>query len=131
MGRAVRLEDVAIEDLAPGAPFGAPLDELVAALRPVDARLREMLDAARARGEVLRYVGVIPEEGMPRVSLRALPATHPFARLQGTDNVIAFRTARYDAQPLVVQGPGAGPEVTAGGVFGDLLRLAAHLGAPV
>ncbi|MCC7111311.1 MAG: bifunctional aspartate kinase/homoserine dehydrogenase I [Deltaproteobacteria bacterium] len=131
MGRAVRLEDVAIEDLAPGAPFGAPLDELVAALRPVDARLRELLDAARARGEVLRYVGVIPEEGMPKVSLRALPATHPFARLQGTDNVIAFRTARYDAQPLVVQGPGAGPEVTAGGVFGDLLRLAAHLGAPV
>lgn len=131
MGRAVRLEDVAIEDLAPGAPFGAPLDELVAALRPVDARLRELLDSARARGEVLRYVGVIPEEGMPKVSLRALPATHPFARLQGTDNVIAFRTARYDAQPLVVQGPGAGPEVTAGGVFGDLLRLAAHLGAPV
>lgn len=131
MGRAVRLEDVAIEDLAPGAPFGAPLDELVAALRPVDARLRELLESSRSKGEVLRYVGVIPEEGMPKVSLRALPATHPFARLQGTDNVIAFRTTRYDAQPLVVQGPGAGPEVTAGGVFGDLLRLAAHLGAPV
>lgn len=131
MGRSVRLEDVGVEDLAPGAPFGAPLDELVAALRPVDARLRELQEAARAKHEVLRFVGVIPEEGLPRVSLRALPMTHPFARLQGTDNVIAFRTARYDAQPLVVQGPGAGPEVTAGGVFGDLLRLAAHLGAPV
>jgi aspartokinase/homoserine dehydrogenase 1 len=131
MGRAVRLEDVTIEDLAPGAPFGAPLDTLVTALRPVDLRLRELLGAAQSRGEVLRYVGVIPEEGMPKVSLRALPSSHPFARLQGTDNVIAFRTARYEAQPLVVQGPGAGPEVTAGGVFGDLLRLAAHLGAPV
>ena len=131
MGRSVRLEDVTIEDLAPGAPFGAPLEDLVLALRPVDARLRELQEAARARGEVLRYVGVIPEEGMPKVAMRALPMTHPFARLQGTDNVIAFRTARYHAQPLVVQGPGAGPEVTAGGVFGDLLRLAAHLGAPV
>ncbi|MBI1949052.1 MAG: bifunctional aspartate kinase/homoserine dehydrogenase I [Deltaproteobacteria bacterium] len=131
MGRSVRLEDVVVEDLAPGAPFGASLDELVASLRPVDARLRELQETARSKGEVLRFVGVIPEEGTPRVSLRALPATHPFARLQGTDNVIAFRTARYDAQPLVVQGPGAGPEVTAGGVFGDLLRLAAHLGAPV
>ncbi len=131
LGRAVRLEDVVVEDLAPGAPFGASLDDLVAALRPVDARVRELQEAARAKHEVLRYVGVIPEEGAPTVSLRALPETHPFARLQGTDNVIAFRTARYAAQPLVVQGPGAGPEVTAGGVFGDLLRLAAHLGAPV
>lgn len=131
LGRSVRLEDVVVEDLAPGAPFGASLDDLVLALRPVDARVRELQEAARAKHEVLRYVGVIPAEGAPRVQLRALPSTHPFARLQGTDNVIAFSTARYDAQPLVVQGPGAGPEVTAGGVFGDLLRLAAHLGAAV
>ena len=56
--------------------------------------------------------------------------THPFAQLSGTDNIISFTTQRYNKQPLVVRGPGAGPEVTAGGVFGDLLRLAAYLGAP-
>ncbi|HEX8282923.1 MAG TPA: hypothetical protein VF588_06190 [Pyrinomonadaceae bacterium] len=47
-----------------------------------------------------------------------------------SDNVVSFRTARYDAQPMIVRGPGAGPEVTAAGVFSDLLRLATFLGAP-
>jgi aspartokinase/homoserine dehydrogenase 1 len=46
----------------------------------------------------------------------------------GTDNLVRFETRRYTPNPLVVQGPGAGPEVTAGGVFADLLRLAAYLG---
>jgi aspartokinase/homoserine dehydrogenase 1 len=54
---------------------------------------------------------------------------HPFARIQLTDNIVTFQTARYHENPLVVQGPGAGPEVTAGGVFADLLRLANYLGA--
>jgi aspartokinase/homoserine dehydrogenase 1 len=55
--------------------------------------------------------------------------THPFARIQLTDNIVLFRTRRYFEHPLVVQGPGAGPEVTAGGVFADLLRLSSYLGA--
>ena len=131
MGRSVALEDVVVEDLAPGAPFGAPLEELLARLGNVDARIRGLQLEARAQGSVLRYVGTIPESGAPSVSLRLLPMTHAFARLTGTDNVIAFRTRRYDKQPLVVQGPGAGPEVTAGGVFADLLRLAARVGGDV
>ena len=60
-----------------------------------------------------------------------LPATHAFAHIRLTDNVIQFTTARYKDNPLVVQGPGAGPEVTAAGVFADLLRVAAALGARV
>lgn len=62
------------------------------------------------------------------------PQDHPFAQLSGSDNIIAFTTQRYSAacgmQPLIVRGPGAGAEVTAGGVFSDVLRLAAYLGAP-
>ena len=131
MGRSVSLQDVVVEDLAPGAPFGAPIEELVQAMAPVDARLRALLTDAREKGAVLRYVGVVPELGPPAVSLKTLPLAHPFSRLTGTDNVFAFRTRRYDAQPLVVSGPGAGPEVTAAGVFADLLRLAAHVGASV
>ena len=112
--------------------FGLGIDGLVAALeRGVDGALAERQRAASARGEVLRYVGVIPERGAPAVALRAVPQAHAFARLTGTDNVVAFRTARYDAQPLVVSGPGAGPDVTAAGVFADLLRLSSHLGAPL
>ena len=131
-GRSLELADVVVEDLAPGVGFGLGIDGLVAALeRGVDGALAERQRAASARGEVLRYVGVIPERGAPAVALRAVPQAHAFARLTGTDNVVAFRTARYDAQPLVVSGPGAGPDVTAAGVFADLLRLSSHLGAPL
>lgn len=69
--------------------------------------------------------------GEGRVELRRYPRSHPFAQLSGSDNIIAFTTQRYDQQPLIIRGPGAGAEVTAGGVFSDLLRLAAGLGAPL
>ena len=68
--------------------------------------------------------------GRGAVELRRYPKNHPFAQLNGSDNIIAFTTKRYAKQPLVVRGPGAGADVTAGGVFADLLRLAAYLGAP-
>lgn len=64
------------------------------------------------------------------MGLRRYPKSHPFAQLSGSDNIIAFTTNRYKNQPLIVRGPGAGAEVTAGGVFSDLLKLAAYLGAP-
>jgi len=63
------------------------------------------------------------------VGLVAVDARHPFANIALTDNIVRFATRRYCDNPLIVQGPGAGPEVTAGGVFGDVLRLAAYLGA--
>ena len=101
-----------------------------------DGAMRNKLEEAERAGEVLRYVGVIETEasggGRARASveLKRYSRAHSFARIQGSDNIIAFRTQRYHQQPLIVQGPGAGPEVTAGGVFGDLLRLAAYVGAP-
>jgi aspartokinase/homoserine dehydrogenase 1 len=64
------------------------------------------------------------------VELRRYPKAHPFASLSGSDNMMCFTTKRYAKQPLIVRGPGAGAEVTAGGVFADLLRLSAYLGAP-
>lgn len=81
--------------------------------------------------KVLSYVGVVDmvnENGM--VELRRYKREHPFAQLSGSDNIIAFTTTRYNKQPLIVRGPGAGAEVTAGGVFSDILRLASFLGAP-
>lgn len=57
-------------------------------------------------------------------STGSFPADHPFAALRGSDNLITFTTARYAATPLVVRGPGAGAEVTAAGVFGDILSVA-------
>ena len=76
----------------------------------------ELPERVTARGEAT--VGVVE-----------LDAKHAFANIALTDNVVRFATARYNKNPLIVQGPGAGPEVTAGGVFADLLRLSAYLGA--
>ena len=58
------------------------------------------------------------------------PLSHPFANLAGSDNIISFQTTRYSEQPLVVRGPGAGAEVTAAGVFANLLHIAKSLGVP-
>jgi aspartokinase/homoserine dehydrogenase 1 len=81
--------------------------------------------------KVLRYVGVVDvinQKGS--VELRRYKKDHPFAQLSGSDNIIAFTTRRYRFQPLIVRGPGAGAQVTAGGIFSDILRLASYLGAP-
>lgn len=81
--------------------------------------------------KVLRYVGVVDTVNKRgHVELRRYKRDHPFAQLSGSDNIIAFTTSRYKEQPLIVRGPGAGAEVTAGGVFCDILRLASYLGAP-
>jgi aspartokinase/homoserine dehydrogenase 1 len=111
MGVEIELGDVSVESL---------IDQ--------DESIMRRRDEAQKRDEVLRYVGVVEASGKATVSLRPYPRTHAFARVSATDNVIAFTTSRYHAQPLIVQGPGAGPDVTAGGVFADLLRLAAYLG---
>jgi len=78
---------------------------------------------------VLRYVGRITAAGEATVGLEELDAKHSFANIALTDNVVRYSTSRYCDNPLIVQGPGAGPAVTAGGVFADLLRLATFLGA--
>jgi aspartokinase/homoserine dehydrogenase 1 len=91
--------------------------------------MKARLDTARAQDRVLRYVASVDADGSARVGLVPLERSHAFAHIQLTDNVVQFTTARYDRNPLVVQGPGAGPEVTAAGVFADVLRVAAALGA--
>jgi aspartokinase/homoserine dehydrogenase 1 len=95
-----------------------------------DQAIAALLKAARDRGEVVRYVGTIDSDGNMFAGMRNYPLDHPFASLTGSDNIVSFQTARYNTQPMIVRGPGAGPEVTAGGVFADLLRLASFLGAP-
>jgi aspartokinase/homoserine dehydrogenase 1 len=129
MGLPLELSEVEIDSLVPPELQAGSVADFLAALPRHDAAMAEMLERARAEGKVLRYVGQVDREGRASARLRAFPASHAFARIQMTDNIVQFRTRRYHDNPLVVQGPGAGPEVTAGGVFADLLRLAAYLGA--
>lgn len=128
-GWSTGLEDVALESLVPRALADVPLPEFLQRLDELDGPMQARLDAARRDGKVLRYVARLEAGGKASVGLVALPTDHAFAHLRLTDNVVQFTTRRYRDNPLVVQGPGAGPEVTAAGVFADFLRVAAALGA--
>jgi bifunctional aspartokinase / homoserine dehydrogenase 1 len=129
MGLPLELQDVKVESLVPAELTGGTIEAFMSALPRHDAAIAARLAAARARGKVLRYTGKLTAQGEATVGLQELDAQHAFANIALTDNIVRFATRRYCDNPLIVQGPGAGPEVTAGGVFADLLRLAAYLGA--
>ena len=129
MGLTLEMSDVQVTGLVPKALEKASVEEFMARLPEFDAEMSSMLAAARKKNQVLRYVGRIDAGGKATVGLTHLDAKHAFANIALTDNVVRFATRRYCDNPLIVQGPGAGPEVTAGGVFSDLLRLSAYLGA--
>jgi aspartokinase/homoserine dehydrogenase 1 len=129
LGLRLELDDVAVASLVPAALQKGSIDDFMARLPQFDAEMGERLASARARKAVLRYVGRVGADGNASVGLVELDAKHAFANIAMTDNVVRFATARYNQNPLIVQGPGAGPDVTAAAVFADLLRLAAYLGA--
>lgn len=128
-GMPLSLGDVEVESLVPQALRDADRDGFMAGLASLDTPISQRLQAARERGCVLRYVARLQADGSARVALLELPDDHAFAHLRLTDNCVQFTTRRYCDNPLIVQGPGAGPEVTAAGVFSDLLRVAGSLGA--
>jgi aspartokinase/homoserine dehydrogenase 1 len=131
MGLALELADVEVENLVPEELRACSVAEFLERLPAHDARMRELHDGARREGRVLRYVGRLTAAGRATISLERLEGRHAFANMALTDNIVRFVTDRYCDNPLIVQGPGAGPAVTAGGVFGDLLRLASYLGARI
>jgi aspartokinase/homoserine dehydrogenase 1 len=131
MGLPLEMQDVAVESLVPAALVDCSIDEFLERLPQYDAAMAKRFEAAKAKGRVLRYVGRLDAGGAASIGLVELDARHPFANIALTDNVVRFETDRYCDNPLIVQGPGAGPAVTAAGVFADLLRVSAYLGAKV
>ncbi len=128
-GRDLSMEDVEVESLVPANLRDVPRDTFLARLHELDAPMQARLDAAKARGGVLRYLAQLDRDGRASVGLVSPPPGHASLTSRLTDNLIQFRTRRYADNPLVVQGPGAGPDVTAAGVFGDILSIAQALGA--
>src|SRR5262249_6231786 len=130
MGMPLEMKDVLLEGLVPPELSTCSSGVFMDRLPELDASMRRRLDAANANNRVLRYVASLDAATQrPSVGLVELDRTHPFAAINFTDNIVRFVTGRYDRNPLVVQGPGAGPSVTAAGVFADLLRVCAYLGA--
>ncbi|WP_179415209.1 bifunctional aspartate kinase/homoserine dehydrogenase I [Mucilaginibacter sp. E4BP6] len=118
--------DVEIENMLPKACLDAQsVDEFYAALKAEDAFFAKLKNTAEAEGKVLRYIGKL-DNGKASITLQMVDENHPFFTLSGSDNIISFTTDRYKERPLVVKGPGAGAEVTAAGVFADLINVGAN-----
>lgn len=127
-GLPLRGHEIRVESLVPQRLADALPAEVEALLPGLDADLRQRFKQAYRDGARLRFVGAFEADASGRVSasvgLRALPHTHPLCGGSGTDNRVAIRSCRYDAQPLVVQGPGAGAEVTAAALLDDVIAIA-------
>jgi homoserine dehydrogenase len=113
------------EGLVDPALAGLPVAELLRRLTAYDEPLARRVAEARQAGQVLRYVARVAP-GEVRVGPQAVAADSPLGLLRGSDNMIVFHSERYRDRPLVVSGPGAGVHVTAMGVLGDVLRIAAE-----
>lgn len=122
-GHALDAQDVQIESLIPAELAGVDSAAFLARSTELDEPLEFRRAAAARRGRVPRFLARLDASGSASVGLVDVEPTHPAARLAGTDNLFALSTQRYRAQPLVIQGPGAGPDVTAQALLGDLLSL--------
>lgn len=124
VGMDLELEDIEVEpviaaDFAPGATA----EELLVKLKTLDAEFAKRVEQAAADNCVLRYVGRI-EDGHCRVSIDAVPKDQPLGAIRDGENALVVYTRYYQPIPLVLRGYGAGADVTAAGVYGDLLRTA-------
>jgi len=122
-GFALGSDEVVVEGLVPEALRELDTETFLARLQELDAPLAARHAEAASRGCVLRFLARLNQRGHARVGLVEVPGAHPAARLSGTDNQFALTTTRYNSQPLVIQGPGAGPEITAQALLGDVLAL--------
>jgi aspartokinase/homoserine dehydrogenase 1 len=124
-GYPMEAADVKIESILPQACLEAQtVEDFYSALRAEDAFFTQLKNQAEAGKKVLRYIGKL-EDGKAAITLQMVDEDHPFYTLSGSDNIISFTTDRYKERPLVVKGPGAGAEVTAAGVFADLINIGA------
>ncbi|WP_313513631.1 bifunctional aspartate kinase/homoserine dehydrogenase I [Sphingobacterium sp.] len=124
-GYPIESSDVQLGNILPESCLKADsVDEFYAELLKADDYFNNLKEEAEKQGKVIRYIGTL-ENGKVAISLQMVDESHPFYALSGSDNIISFTTERYKERPLVVKGPGAGAEVTAGGVFADLVNVGA------
>jgi aspartokinase/homoserine dehydrogenase 1 len=127
IGVPLELSDIQVENLVPPSCQTIPdLSSFFEAFSEHDSSFLERYQEAKHAHKKLVYLACF-EEGQAQVRLTALTSKHPFYSLSGSDNMIAFTTARYREQALVIKGPGAGAEVTAAGVFADIIKISNYL----
>ena len=125
-GYQLEPDEVEIQNMLPEACLNAAtVEEFYAELKNNNEFFENLKNEASDSGKVLRYIGML-EDGKVSISLQMVDDSHPFYMLSGSDNIISFTTDRYKERPLVVKGPGAGAEVTAAGVFADIVNVGAQ-----
>ena len=128
LGQTIEIGDFPVQNLVAEELRNLSIDDFLDQLPNYDNLMLDLYEEAGKQNRKLRYVARLNAEGEASVGLEMVESGHAFTNINLTDNIVQFITDRYSANPLVVQGPGAGPAVTAGGIFADLLRLSSYLG---
>ncbi|GIU51942.1 bifunctional aspartate kinase/homoserine dehydrogenase I [Shewanella sairae] len=122
VGMDLELSDIHVESVLPESfDASGDVEAFMAKLPQVDAQIAQRIEAAKAMGKVLRYVGQIDDEGC-KVKIAEVDATDPLYSVKGGENALAFYSRYYQPIPFVLRGYGAGTDVTAAGAFADILR---------
>lgn len=122
-GEQMEMEQITNESFLPASCFEGSVEDFYKEMEKQEAHFKQLYDAAKANQAKLKFVAMY-DKGVAKVGLQHIPADSDFYHLYGKDNLVLFYTARYPEQPLVIKGAGAGAEVTASGVFADIIRVA-------
>jgi aspartokinase/homoserine dehydrogenase 1 len=122
-GHAIEMEDISNRIFLPASCMEGSVADFYMAMEKEETAFKKLFDAAAAEGKKLKFVAGY-ENGKASVGLQHVGPAHDFYHLYGKDNIVLFYTDRYPEQPLVIKGAGAGAEVTASGVFADIIRTA-------
>lgn len=132
LGMEFDLDDVSVESLIPvDCQDESNPESFIEKLKKHDEIWDKKIREVVKENQILRYVGTVSKNGALEASVESFDRNHPFSATVGSDNLILFYTKRYFERPLVVQGPGAGAEVTAAGVFSDLIKLTQSFGKSI
>jgi aspartokinase/homoserine dehydrogenase 1 len=120
-GEQIEMEDISNESFMPESCMTGSVENFYKEMEKHEAHFRKLYEKAAANGNKLKFVASY-KDGKAAVGLKEIDPQHDFYHLYGKDNVVLFYTDRYKEQPMVVKGAGAGAEVTASGVFADIIR---------
>ncbi|WP_100611633.1 bifunctional aspartate kinase/homoserine dehydrogenase I [Confluentibacter lentus] len=122
-GMEMNLEDISNKPFLSEAGLKSDsVDDFYQTLIDDEAHYQDLYASAKAKGCQLKYVAQL-NNGKASVSLQEIPSDHSFYNLKGKDNIVMFYTQRYPEQPMIIKGAGAGAEVTASGIFADIIRI--------
>ncbi len=122
-GQHVEMDDISNQYFLPASCFEGSVEDFYTEMGKQETHFKIIYEAAAAENCKLKFVASY-ENGKAAVGLRHIPANSDFYHLYGKDNLVLFYTDRYPEQPLVIKGAGAGADVTASGVFADIIRVA-------